>query len=96
MGYFTDAFNQADPETKEALQERMYEQLFLNDPSPYAAQVRLEYYRGQLKSMGKDCRIGRNVKIVNPQYVSLGDDVRIGDDTTLIAAGPLGSIWRIT
>ena len=90
MGYFTDAFNHADPETQDALRERMYEQLFMNDPSPYAAQVRLEYYRGQLKSMGKDCRIGRNVKIINPQYVSLGDDVRIGDDTTIIAAGPLG------
>lgn len=90
MGYFSEAFERADPQTREALLERKYEELFLNDPSPYAAQVRLDYYRTKLKAMGENCRIGCNVKIINPQYVSLGDDVRIGDDTTIIAHGPLG------
>ncbi len=90
MGFFTDAFDRAGSETQEALRERMYEQLFMNDPSPYAAQVRLEYYRGRLKSMGEGCRIGCNVRIINPQYVSLGNDVHIGDDTTIIACGPGG------
>ena len=40
--------------------------------------------------MGENVYIGRNVKIVNPEYVSIGDDVQIMDDVTLIARGEGG------
>ena len=40
--------------------------------------------------MGKNVLIGKNVKIVNPRYVSLGDGVTICDDCTLIARGEGG------
>ncbi|MBQ8894386.1 MAG: acyltransferase [Clostridia bacterium] len=40
--------------------------------------------------MGQNVEIGAGVKIVNPQYISLGDHVKIGDGVTLIARGPGG------
>jgi len=64
--------------------------VFMNDPSPYAAQVRKEYYRSKLKHMGENVSIGVGVKIVNPQYISLGDNVIINDHATLIARGEGG------
>ena len=37
-------------------------------------------------------KIGAGVKIVNPQYVSLGDNVAVSDDVTLIARGEGGIV----
>ncbi len=85
-GFFESAFQNADPETRESL----YKTLFLHDNSPYTRQVRMEYYRTQFKSMGEGCYIGRNVTIINPQYISLGDHVQLSDGVTLIARGEGG------
>lgn len=84
--FFTKAFENMD----EAARESFYKTVFLQDDSEYAARLRCEYYRTQLKFMGKNVKIGRNVKFVNPQYISIGDDVTICDDATLIARGPGG------
>ena len=35
-------------------------------------------------------RIGKNVKLVNPEFISLGDNVTIMDDVTIIARGEGG------
>ena len=70
--------------------ESFYKTIFMQDDSAYAAALRCEYYRSQLKYMGKNVHIGRNVKIVNPQYISIGNDVTICDDATLIARGEGG------
>jgi len=86
MGFFTDAFENMNPEQKESF----YKTVFMHDDSDYAAQLRVAYYKTTLKAMGENVKIGRGVKIVNPQYVSLGDNVNIGDDVTLIARGPGG------
>ena len=86
MGFFTEAYENMTPEQK----ENFYKTVFMNDDSDYAAQLRVEYYRTQLRAAGKNLKIGRGVKIVNPQYISLGDDVFIGDNVTLIARGPKG------
>lgn len=86
MGFFTDAFENMNPEQKESF----YKTIFMQDESEYAAQLRVEYYRTKLRAAGKNLKIGRGVKIINPQYISLGDDVTIGDDVTLIARGPKG------
>ena len=86
MGFFTDAFENMNPEQKESF----YQTIFMQDASEYAAQLRVEYYQTQLRAAGKNLKIGRGVKIVNPQYISLGDDVTIGDNVTLIARGPGG------
>lgn len=86
MGFFTDAFEKMNPEQKESF----YKTVFMQDDSDYAAELRVKYYRTQLGSAGKNLKIGRNVKIVNPQYIHLGDDVSISDDVTLIARGPGG------
>lgn len=40
--------------------------------------------------MGQNVQIGVGVKIVNPQYISLGDNVKIMDHVTLIARGEGG------
>lgn len=70
--------------------ESFYRTVIMHDTSDYAAAVRVKYYRSQLKFMGEDVRIGAGVKIVNPQYISLGNGVVVGDGCTLIARGPGG------
>ena len=64
--------------------------VIMNDPSEYAQKARDEYYKGVLKSMGENTHIGVGVKITNPQYISLGNNVKIADGATLIARGEKG------
>lgn len=84
--FFTEAFERINPDEK----ENFYKTVFLNDTSEYAAQLRRTYYTNVLKSIGQNVEIGIGVKIVNPQYISLGDNVKIEDHVTLIARGPGG------
>jgi len=84
--FFSKAFENMTAEQK----ENFYKTVFMNDDSEFAANLRLEYYKTQLRSMGKNVKIGSKVKIVNPQYVSIGDDVNIYDDVTIIARGEDG------
>ena len=84
--YFTEAFENMPVSEKESF----YKTIFLHDDSEYAKNVRNAYYAGVLKHMGEDVQIGVGVKIVNPQYISLEDHVRIGDHVTLIARGEGG------
>ena len=84
--FFTKAFKNMRPDDKESF----YKTIFLNDPSEYAIQLRRTYYTKVLNFMGKNVKIGTGVKIVNPQYISLGDNVDIGDHVTLIARGAGG------
>lgn len=84
--FFSKAFETMTAEQK----ENFYKTVFMNDDSEFAANLRLEYYQTQLKSIGKNVKIGIRVKIVNPQYVSIGDDVIINDDVTIIARGEGG------
>lgn len=70
--------------------EAIYKSVIMNTDSEEAAEIRNKYYATQFKSMGKNVRIGYGVKIVNPQYISIGDDVLIDDHATLIARGPGG------
>ena len=86
MGFFEKAFLNMDEESRESF----YKTVFMQDDSDYAAKLRLEYYRTKLKKLGENVRIGKNVKFVNPQYISLGDNVSIDDDCTLIARGEGG------
>jgi galactoside O-acetyltransferase len=62
----------------------------MNDDSEYAAKLRVEYYRAKFKSMGENVTIGKGVNIINPQYISVGDNVQISDGCTLIARGEQG------
>ena len=84
--FFTNAFSYMKDEDRESF----YKTIFMHDPSEYAAKIRQEYYAGVLKHMGKNVRIGVGVKIQNPQWISIGDNVTIGDNTTLIARGEGG------
>ena len=82
--FFTKAFEEIENK------EEFYKTVFLNCPSDEATQIRQKYYAGVLKHMGKNARIGAGVKIVNPQYISIGDDTSISDGSTLIARGSGG------
>ncbi len=82
--FFTNAFENLTDK------EAFYKAVFMNTDSPEAAKLRVDYYKTQLKSMGENVRIGVGVKIVNPQYVSIGNNVRICDNVTIIARGPGG------
>lgn len=84
--FFTEAFEKMDDEARESF----YKTVFLNDDSEYAVKVRKDYYKTKLKHMGENVQIGKGVKFVNPEYISLGDNVRICDDVTLIARGEGG------
>ena len=84
--FFTDAFTAMSDGDKESF----YKTVILHDRSDYAAAVRLAYYSKTLKHLGKNVKIGAGVKIVNPQFVSLGDNVTLSDDVTLIARGEGG------
>jgi len=84
--YFTRAFKELPSDQLEAF----YGTVFLHMDTDYAAELRREYYAGRLKSLGRNVRIGCGVKIVNPQFVSIGDDVSIGDNCALIASSEQG------
>lgn len=84
--FFEEKYNNMPRENK----EEFLKFLFLNDPTEYGAQVRKEYFAGKLKNMGENVKIGTGVKIVNPQFVSIGDNVTIYDDVTIIARGEGG------
>ena len=84
--FFTNAFNQMDDESRESF----YKTVFMNDDSEYAAQLRLEYYKTKFRAMGENVKIGKCVKIVNPEFISVGDNVTISDHVTLIARGEKG------
>ncbi|MBR6789329.1 MAG: acyltransferase [Oscillospiraceae bacterium] len=84
--FFTEAFEKMNDTDRESF----YRTIFMQDTSEYAAKLREAYYRTKLKHMGENVRIGAGVKIVNPEYISLGDNVTICDGVTLIARGPGG------
>ena len=86
MKFFTEAFEHMNEEQK----ENFYKTVFLQDDSEYAAELRVAYYKTKFKAMGENVKIGHGVKIVNPQYISLGDNVSIEDNVTLIARGEGG------
>ena len=86
--FFEKAFFEADAESRESF----YRTVFINDESEYAAQKRVEYYKSVLGSMGENVTIGKGVKIQNPQYIHLGNNVRICDGATLIARGEGGIV----
>ena len=84
--FFTNAFNNMDNESRESF----YKTVFMNDDSEYAAKLRLEYYRTKFKSMGENVYIGKGVTIVNPEFITVGNNVEIKNDVTLIARGEGG------
>lgn len=86
MNFFTKIFNELSDEERESF----YKTVILNDDAPYAEKARLEYYKSVLGSMGENCKIGVGVKIVNPQWVHLGNNVQLYDGAILIARGEKG------
>ena len=86
MGFFEDVFRRMNTEDRESF----YKTVFMYDSSEYAHKVRLEYYKKVLKKMGENVKIGTGVKFVNPEFISIGDNVIIMDDATIIARGEGG------
>jgi galactoside O-acetyltransferase len=84
--FFTDAFNDLPPEELEAYHHTVFMQM----DTPKATTLRRQYYAGLLRHMGKDVRIGCGVKFVNPQSISLADNVCIEDNCVLIARSERG------
>ena len=86
--FFENAFLNADEESRESF----YKTVFMNDDSEYAQKLRVEYYSRKFKRMGENVKIGKGVKIVNPEYIEIGDNVTICDHCTLIARGEGGIV----
>lgn len=82
--FFTNAFAAMSDK------EQIYKAIIMNTDSEAAAELRRTYYATRFKSMGSNVTIGTGVKIVNPQYISIGDNVKISDHATIIARGPGG------
>jgi len=88
--YFTDAFQTLPPDERETF----YRTVFLQMDSPAAAELRRQYYATVLRHMGKNVIIGCGVRIVNPQFVTLEDNVALDDRCTLIARSERGIVLR--
>lgn len=84
--FFENAFKNMDSESRESF----YKTVFMNDDSEYAAKLRLQYYKTKLKFLGENVTIGKGVYILNPQYVSIGNNVTIKNDVTIAARGEGG------
>jgi len=84
--FFSDAFATMPPEERELYRRTV----IMNMPSAHAEELRVRYYKSLLRHAGKNIKIGCGVKIVNPQWISLGDGVVISDGCTLIARGEPG------
>ncbi|MFH1904444.1 MAG: acyltransferase [bacterium] len=84
--FFTNTYDQLTEKEK----EEYHKTVFMNMDSPLAVEKRIEYYRTQLRHIGRNVKIGCGVKITNPQYISFGDNVQIGNDCVLIASTEKG------
>lgn len=84
--FFTDIYDNMP----QAEKEELIKTLIMQTDSEYCANVRNQYYASKLKHMGNNVKIGKGVKFVNPEYISLGDNVVIMDDVTIIARGEGG------
>ncbi len=90
MDFFKKAYENMPEEEK----ENFYKAVFMNMEGEYAAEKRIQYYKNQLRDMGKNVYIGCGVIIKNPQYISIADDVYISDHCVLIATSEKGIILR--
>lgn len=70
--------------------EELLKTLFLHTEAEFCTEARREYYSTKLKHMGQNVKIGTGVKFVNPEFISIGDNVTIMDDVTIIARGSGG------
>lgn len=84
--FFTERFDRLDGDGREAY----HQAVFMNMPGEAAAAARVEYYRRRMRRMGSNVTIGMGVRIVNPQWIDLGDNVLIRDGCTLIATSERG------
>lgn len=84
--FFTEKYKNMTDEDKELLLKT----LFMQTDSECCEQARNEYYSTKLKHMGENVRIGKNVKLINPEFISIGDNTVIMDDVTIIARGEGG------
>jgi len=84
--FFTKIFKQLSTEEL----ENYHRTVFMYMDTPFAMEKRIEYYRTQLRCIGKNIKIGCDVKIINPQYISLGNNVKIGNNCVLVASSEKG------
>ena len=84
--FFLDKYKSMNDEEKEELLKT----LFMQTDTEYCNQARKEYYATKLKYMGENVKIGTNVKFINPEHISIGNNVIIMDDVTIIARGEGG------
>ena len=84
--FFTDAFENLTEK------EEFYKAIFMNMNGTEAARLRSEYYRSKFKSCGKNLNIGVGVRISHPECISVGDNVSICDDVTIVARGGTSEI----
>ena len=84
--FFTDAFENLTEK------EEFYKAVFMNMNGAEAARLRSEYYRSKFKSCGTNLNIGVGVRISHPECISVGDNVSICDDVTIVARGGTSEI----
>ena len=84
--FFTIAYAQLTAADLEAY----HRAVFLNMEGELAGRKRVEYYRSVLRHVGENVSIGCGVRFVNPQWISLGNNVQVHDRCTLIAHSEKG------
>jgi len=85
---FTELYNNLNNDEL----EDYHKSVFMNMEGEAADKARVVYYKQTLRSMGENVKIGRYVKIINPQNVSIGNNVTISDGCTLVAVSETGIV----
>ena len=65
----------------------LVEWVVMDIPGPAGRAVRYHYYRRRLKALGRNVKFDVGVRILNPEFVSIGDNTWI-DNYVVILAGP--------
>lgn len=65
----------------------LIEWVVMDIPGPAGRAVRYHYYRRRLKALGRNVKFDVGVRILNPEFVSIGDNTWI-DNYVVILAGP--------
>lgn len=83
---FTDYVKGMNPEEMEEFNKT----IVMHMDTPAASEIRCQYYKRKLRYMGENVRIGTGVRFVRLENISLGDNVFISDNCTLIATSEKG------
>lgn len=68
--------------------EALWELIIVQLPGPSGVRLRREYWGKRFRHMGRNVKIDTGVQILNPEWITVGDDCLI-DKNVILMAGPV-------